>query len=125
MILFCIDCSESMHELRDDPVYDNVQTSHLLAALDAAMQIQKKKVIVGPNDSVGILLFNTVRLCSRRFLTRCSTTWNLTQTRPNEVKGYASEIKINSCVYQQIAPISAPTIQDLVRLIDGICVFFQ
>lgn len=25
------------------------------------MQIQKKKIIVGPNDSVGILLFNTVR----------------------------------------------------------------
>lgn len=51
-----------MHQLRDDPVYENVQTSHLLTALDAAMQIQKKKVIVGPNDSVGILLFNTVRL---------------------------------------------------------------
>ncbi|KAG6372151.1 SPOC like C-terminal domain-containing protein [Boletus reticuloceps] len=98
VILFCIDCSESMHELRDDPVYENVQTSHLLTALDAAMQIQKKKVIVGPNDSVGVLLFNTTRL--------------------NEVKGYASEIKKNSFVYQQIAPISAPTIQELVRLID-------
>jgi len=61
VILFCIDCSESMHELRDDPVYENVQTCHLLSALDAAMQIQKKKVVVGPNDSVGILLFNTVR----------------------------------------------------------------
>lgn len=61
MILFCIDCSESMHELRDDPAYENVQTCHLLSALDAAMQIQKKKVVVGPNDSIGILLFNTVR----------------------------------------------------------------
>ncbi|KAG9316111.1 SPOC like C-terminal domain-containing protein [Chiua virens] len=99
VILFCIDCSESMHELRDDPVYENVKTSHLLTALDAAMQIQKKKVIVGPNDSVGILLFNT--------------------TRPNEVKGYASEIKKNCFVYQQIAPISAPTIHELIRLIDG------
>ncbi|KAF8547934.1 Ku DNA-binding complex, Ku70 subunit [Imleria badia] len=98
VILFCIDCSESMHTLRDDPVYENVQTSHLLAALDAAMQIQKKKVIVGPNDSVGILLFNTTRL--------------------NEVKGHASEIKKNSFVYQQIAPISAPTIQELIRLLD-------
>lgn len=61
MILFCIDCSESMQEPRDDPVYEGVETSHLLAALDAAMRIQKRKVIVGPADSVGILLFNTVR----------------------------------------------------------------
>ncbi|KAN0092527.1 SPOC like C-terminal domain containing protein [Tylopilus felleus] len=98
VILFCIDCSESMHQLRDDPVYENAQTSHLLAALDAAMQIQKKKVIVGPNDSVGVLLFNTTRL--------------------NEVKSYASEIKKNSFVYQQIAPINAPAIQELIRLID-------
>ncbi|KAF8835667.1 Ku DNA-binding complex, Ku70 subunit [Paxillus ammoniavirescens] len=98
VILFCIDCSESMHELREDPVYEDVKTSHLLTALDAAMQIQKKKVIVGPNDSVGILLFNT--------------------TRPNEVKGYASEIKKNCFVYQPIAPVSAPIIQELIRLLD-------
>jgi hypothetical protein len=50
-----------MHELRDDPNYEDVKTSHLFAALEAAMQIQKKKVIVGPNDSAGIVLFNTVR----------------------------------------------------------------
>ena len=61
VILFCIDCSESMQESRDDPLYEGVQTSHLLEALDAAMRIQKRKVIVGPTDSVGILLFNTVR----------------------------------------------------------------
>lgn len=60
VILFCIDCSESMQEPRDDPVYEGLETSHLLAALDAAMRIQKRKVIVGPADSVGILLFNTV-----------------------------------------------------------------
>lgn len=62
VILFCIDCSPSMQAMYDDPIYEDVQTSHLYAALDAAMQIQKKKVIVGPNDAVGILLFNTVRL---------------------------------------------------------------
>ena len=61
VILFCIDCSESMLKLYDDPKYEDVQTSHLYTALEAAMQIQKKKIIVGPNDSVGILLFNTVR----------------------------------------------------------------
>ncbi|KAH7884884.1 SPOC like C-terminal domain-containing protein [Phlebopus sp. FC_14] len=98
-ILFCIDCSVSMHELRDDPVYEDVKTSHLLAALDAAMQIQKKKVVVGPNDCVGIMLFNT--------------------TRPNEVKNHASEIKKNCFVYQQIAPINATTILELIRLLDG------
>ena len=61
MVLFCIDCSESMQESRDDPVYEGVKTSHLFTALSSAMQIQKRKVIVGPADSVGILLFNTVR----------------------------------------------------------------
>ena len=35
--------------------------SHVYTALEAAMQIQKRKVVVGPNDAVGILLFNTVR----------------------------------------------------------------
>ena len=51
-----------MLALYDDPKYeDEVKTCHLYTALEAAMQIQKKKVIVGPNDSVGILLFNTVR----------------------------------------------------------------
>ena len=50
-----------MLELREHPEYENVQTCHLHAALEAAVQIQKKKVIVGPNDLVGILLFNTVR----------------------------------------------------------------
>jgi ATP-dependent DNA helicase 2 subunit 1 len=61
VILFCIDCSDSMLEIRDDPNYEeSVKTCHLYTALDAAMQIQKKKVVVGPNDSVGILLFNTV-----------------------------------------------------------------
>lgn len=49
-----------MQELRDDPVYEDAKTSHLLTALDAAMQVQKKKVISGPNDWVGILLYNTV-----------------------------------------------------------------
>lgn len=60
VILFAIDCSDSMLELRDDPEYEDVKTCHLLTALDAAMQIQKRKVIVGPNDAVGIMLFNTV-----------------------------------------------------------------
>lgn len=62
VILFAIDASESMQALREDPVYEDAQTCHLLTALEAAIEIQKKKVIVGPNDSVGIVIFNTVRL---------------------------------------------------------------
>lgn len=50
-----------MLELHEDPVNENQQTCHVFTALEAAMQIQKKKIVVGPNDSVGILLFNTVR----------------------------------------------------------------
>ncbi|KAJ6615653.1 Ku DNA-binding complex Ku70 subunit [Mycena sp. CBHHK59/15] len=100
VILFCIDCSESMLELREDPIYENVQTCHAYVALEAAMQIQKKKVIVGPNDAVGILLFNTTR--------RAETSRNL-----------GSEIKQNCFVYQPIAPLNAPKIQELIQLLDA------
>lgn len=64
VILFCIDCSESMFASYDDPMYEDMQTCNLLSALDAAVQIQKKKVVVGPRDCVGVLLFNTVRYSS-------------------------------------------------------------
>ncbi|KAJ7129186.1 SPOC like C-terminal domain-containing protein [Mycena epipterygia] len=100
VILFCIDCSESMLELRQDPVDENVQTCHAYAALDAAMQIQKKKVIVGPNDAVGILLFNTTR-------------------KSDTNRNQGSEIKNNCYVYQPIAPLNAPTIQELIQLLDA------
>ena len=55
-----------MLALRDDPNFEDAKTSHLLSALNAAVQIQKRKVIVGPYDSVGIMFYNTVRL-SRLF----------------------------------------------------------
>ncbi|EGN99327.1 hypothetical protein SERLA73DRAFT_168812 [Serpula lacrymans var. lacrymans S7.3] len=99
VILLCIDCSESMQELRDDPVYENVKTCHLLTALEAAVQIQKKKVIVGPNDSIGILLFNT--------------------TRQSDTKDHTSEIKKNTFAFQPITQISAPKIQELIQLLDA------
>ena len=50
-----------MSSPREDSRYEDAQTSHLLTALDAAVQIMKKKVTVGPNDSIGIMLYNTVR----------------------------------------------------------------
>lgn len=49
-----------MLEPYDDPQYEDQQTCHLLTALEAAVEIQKKKVIVGPSDSVGIMFYNTV-----------------------------------------------------------------
>jgi ATP-dependent DNA helicase 2 subunit 1 len=60
VILFCIDCSPSMQCSYPSPTYEDIETSHLYTALEAAMQIQKKKVVVGPQDAVGILFFNTV-----------------------------------------------------------------
>lgn len=36
--------------------------SHLHQALQCALDITKRKVIMCPNDSVGIIFFNTVRL---------------------------------------------------------------
>jgi ATP-dependent DNA helicase 2 subunit 1 len=53
-----------MLALREDPNYENSKTSRLLTALDAAVQIQKRKVVVGPYDSVGIMFYNTVRFYS-------------------------------------------------------------
>lgn len=41
------------------------------------------------------------------------------QTRKNETDQRMSEIKKGASVYQSLAPINAPTIQDLIRLIDG------
>ncbi|KAG6917848.1 hypothetical protein DXG01_000753 [Tephrocybe rancida] len=98
VILFCIDCSESMQDLREDPNYEDTQTCHLFTALEAAVQIQKKKVIVGPNDAVGIMLFNT--------------------TRKSETTRIQSELKKNTFAYQPISPLSAPTIQELTQLLD-------
>ncbi|PPQ83990.1 hypothetical protein CVT25_000536 [Psilocybe cyanescens] len=100
VILFCIDCSESMLEPYDDPKYEDVKTCHLFTALEAAMQIQKKKIIVGPNDSVGIMLFNTTR-----------------RSETNRSEG--SEIKKNTFLFQPISPLSAPKIQELIQLLDA------
>ena len=53
-----------MLALHDDTNRENAKTSHLLSALHAAVQIQKRKVVVGPYDSVGIMFYNTVRVLS-------------------------------------------------------------
>ncbi|KJA25055.1 hypothetical protein HYPSUDRAFT_37999 [Hypholoma sublateritium FD-334 SS-4] len=102
VILFCIDCSESMLKLYDDPKYEeSVQTCHLYYALDAAMQLQKKKIIVGPNDAVGIILFNTTR------------------QPDSSTKTQGSEIKRGTYLYQPIGPLCASTTRELVQLLDA------
>lgn len=40
------------------------QRSNLHMALQCAVDVQKRKVLYGPQDSVGILLYNTVRRLS-------------------------------------------------------------
>ncbi|KZT73452.1 Ku DNA-binding complex, Ku70 subunit [Daedalea quercina L-15889] len=99
VILFCIDCSPSMLELREHPKYENLQTCHLYTALEAAMNIEKRKVMVGPNDAVGIMLFNT--------------------TKRNESDGQSAEIKRGNFVYQPIETINAPNVQDVMRLLEA------
>ncbi|KAF9522833.1 ku70-like protein [Crepidotus variabilis] len=99
VILFCIDCSASMLKLYDDPNYEDVQTCHLYTALEAAVQIQKRKILVGPNDSVGILLFNTSR-------------------KAESTRGQGAEIKRNTYLFQPIAPLSASKIQEIIQLLD-------
>ncbi|KAI0750167.1 ku70-like protein [Daedaleopsis nitida] len=98
VILFAIDCSPSMLELYEDARYEDVQTCKLFTSLEAAMQIQKKKVLVGPNDAVGIMLFNT--------------------TRRNESGTAGADIKKGTFVYQPIATVDAPKVMELVKLLD-------
>ncbi|KAH8118175.1 ku70-like protein [Phellopilus nigrolimitatus] len=98
VVLFAIDCSASMQALHDDPKNEGKQTSHLLAALEAAMQIQKRKVIVGPNDAAGILLFNTTR-------------------KSENVARGATEYKNGTFVYEPVGQIDAPKIQTLIQLL--------
>jgi len=105
-----------MLELYLDPQYeDDVQTCRLSSALEAAMQIQKRKIISSPNDSVGILLFNTVS-----FLTLPSiSTTEYNQTRKAETsRGQGSEIKKNTFLYQPISPLNPTSIQELIQLLD-------
>ncbi|ETW82733.1 hypothetical protein HETIRDRAFT_157084 [Heterobasidion irregulare TC 32-1] len=97
VILFCIDCSESMSAPREHPKYEDAQTSHLLTALDAAVQIMKKKVTVGPNDSVGIMLYNTAK---------------------GITSGRVSDLKRGTFVHLPITTINAPNVLDLTRLVD-------
>lgn len=104
-----------MQELYDSPDYEDTQTCNLAAALNAAMEIEKRKIIVGPNDSVGIMLFNTVRSISRIM----GSSHDLPKTRKSEGGGYASEIKKGTYLFQPISLLSAPKVQELGRILEG------
>ncbi|KIY53908.1 Ku DNA-binding complex, Ku70 subunit [Fistulina hepatica ATCC 64428] len=107
VILFCIDCSPSMQKPYNDRNYEgDLQTSHLVAALDAAVQIQKKKIIVGPNDSVGILLFNTTR------------TYESAGDFADDRVRQGAEIKRNTYLFQPIGPMNADRIREVMYELD-------
>ncbi|OCF61269.1 hypothetical protein L486_00916 [Kwoniella mangroviensis CBS 10435] len=61
-ILFCIDASKSMQTPFPDTINDDGELvrgkSALHQALEAVVKIQRSKVITGPADSVGVLLWN-------------------------------------------------------------------
>jgi hypothetical protein len=67
-ILFCIDGSSSMHAIPDltDPRDKKGKAKPLKGkslfqqALQCALDVMRRKVIICPNDSVGIMFFNTV-----------------------------------------------------------------
>lgn len=74
VILFCIDAASSMQDTRPDTSYDEssgAMESNLLKCLESAILIMKKKVIVGPSDQVGVMLFNTVRSLYARWALLC------------------------------------------------------
>ncbi len=75
-----------MQALYEDSKYEDVLTCRLYTALESVMQVQKKKVIVGPNDSVGILLFNTVREADFDCATVANYVARRERTRATEIK---------------------------------------
>jgi hypothetical protein len=53
-----------MHTMNED---QKAPKSHLLAVLQAIIALQKRKVMYSPNDSIGILFFNTARTINKDF----------------------------------------------------------
>ncbi|EJD49609.1 Ku DNA-binding complex, Ku70 subunit [Auricularia subglabra TFB-10046 SS5] len=90
-VLFCIDASESMHEPHEDED-EGVTKSHLQAALEAALQVAKRKIMSGPSDHIGIMLYNT-------------------EDKSSE------DLKPHTYVLQQIAPLSIQSIRELNNIV--------
>ncbi|KAG8944549.1 ATP-dependent DNA helicase II subunit 1 [Tulasnella sp. 419] len=90
-ILFCIDAADYMQELSRG----KKGSSNLHRALKCAVDFQKRKVLFSPNDSVGILLFNT-----------------------KEHYGGVFDVKDHHYLLQPIQQINAPQIKDLMALVE-------
>lgn len=68
-VIICIDASSSMQAVRpaveldqDEEEGDEPRPKTFFAgALDCALQWEKRKAFLSPNDLVGILIYNTVR----------------------------------------------------------------
>ncbi|OCF44617.1 hypothetical protein I317_01504 [Kwoniella heveanensis CBS 569] len=101
-ILFCIDASKSMQTPFPDTTDDEGQVvrgkSALHQALEAVVKIQRSKVITGPADSVGVLL------------------WNINPGKtPSTSQG---NYKPGTSVYQSLRTINAEEIKRIVKLME-------
>ncbi|KAG8739323.1 Replication factor C (RF-C) subunit [Ceratobasidium sp. 414] len=96
-VLFCINISPSILEVREAPTGDtsakDTGRSALEVIFQAAVDLQKRKIVHGPADSVGVLLFNSA-----------------------ETQG--DIVKPNMYLYQPVAQINAPDIQKLLQLLN-------
>lgn len=105
-----------MLALYDHPDYEDAKTCHLYKALEAAMQIEKKKIIVGPRDSVGIVLFNTVSWHNHS-LRACAQVY--AKTMKNKREGHLSDLKDGTYLFQPISLLSASKVKELIEILEG------
>ncbi|WRT70242.1 uncharacterized protein IL334_007237 [Kwoniella shivajii] len=103
-ILFCIDASKSMQTPFPNTTNEDGQfirgKSALHQALEAVVKIQRSKVITGPADSVGVLL------------------WNIEPT--NAPSSSQASYKPGTLVYQNLRTINAEEIKRIVKLMENV-----
>ncbi|KAF8599114.1 Ku DNA-binding complex, Ku70 subunit [Ceratobasidium sp. AG-I] len=97
-VLFCINVTPSILEIREPPPSQGPAPSKpgrsaLEVIFQAAVDLQKRKIIHGPGDSFGILLFNS-----------------------SETQG--DIVKQNMYLYQPVSQINAPDVQKLLQLLN-------
>ncbi|WWC91681.1 uncharacterized protein L201_006627 [Kwoniella dendrophila CBS 6074] len=101
-ILFCIDASKSMQIPFPDTTNEDGEVvrgkSALHQALEAVVKIQRSKVITGPADSVGVLL------------------WNIDPG--NTPSSSQASYKPGTQVYQKLRTINAEEIKRIVKLME-------
>ncbi|ORX40593.1 SPOC like C-terminal domain-containing protein [Kockovaella imperatae] len=102
-VLFCIDASSSMQTPRPDmstPEGIIRGKSALHQVMDAVMDLQRKKVITGPADSVGIMF------------------WNIDPSRPTTSAGSSGGYKPGTLVYQPLRTINAEEMKRGIKLLE-------